>query len=78
MSTTVNYFFFQCRVVGEGEAGSKENATRVNANVVTADSGIAWHQKVTKKNFASLDCGAKVAAANPEAQNGLHLISYSK
>jgi len=66
------------RVVVEGEAGSKENATHVNANVVTADSGIAWHQKVTKKNFASLDCGAKVAAANPEAQNGLHLISYSK
>ena len=62
----------------DGEAGSKENATRVNANVATADSGVAWHQKVTKKNFASLDCGAKVAAANPEAQNGLHLISYSK
>ena len=62
------------------EAGSKENITRVHANTDSAEVGsvASWHQKVTKKNFASLDCGSKVAAANQEAQNALHLITPSK
>jgi len=61
-----------------GEAfGSKENTTGVNANTALVDS-VNWHQKITKKNFASLDCGAKVAAANQEAQNALNIISPSK
>ncbi len=55
--------------------GSKENTTRVSLS----DSNHGAHQiSRLKKNFASLDCGAKVAAANSEAQSALNIITPSR
>jgi sRNA-binding protein len=38
------------------------------------------HEKIKslKKNFASLDCGAKVVGANPESQGSGNIISNSR
>lgn len=53
--------------------GSKENTTKA-----MTDSNHGTHQIRLKKNFASLDCGAKVAAANAEAQSALNIITPSR
>jgi hypothetical protein len=34
--------------------------------------------KSLKKNFASLDCGAKIISANPESQGAANIISPSR
>lgn len=41
-------------------------------------SEAAPHPNRMKKNFASLDCGAKVAGANPEAQSASNIITPSR
>ena len=75
-----NMWWTRLKNLNTGEAGSKENTTRVHDNTASVEAGVvaSWHKKVTKKNFGNLDCGAKVAAANQEAQNALHLITPSK
>lgn len=57
--------------------GAKENSTRLavpEPHVTNANH----HTARLKKNFASLDCGAKVAAANSEAQSALNIITPSR
>ena len=54
----------------------KENATR--SSVPEVHPGTTPQIARLKKNFASLDCGAKVAAANAEAQSPLNIITASR
>ena len=49
-----------------------------NAEKVTSVESPQETAKALKKNFASLDCGAKVVSANPESQGAGNIISPSR
>lgn len=53
----------------------KENSTKITSPDHPSSSS---NQIRLKKNFASLDCGAKVAASNAEAQSALNIITPSR
>ena len=52
----------------EGQAENKTSEANPNAP----------HHPKMKKNFASQDCGAKIAGANAEAQSALNVITPSR
>lgn len=65
---------------GNGER-SGENSTVLaseGGQSSHAHHAIPVHLARLKKNFASLDCGAKIAAANAEAQSALNIITSSR
>lgn len=61
----------------QGGAKSSENVTYVKGSEMTSDSP-AGKVLNLKKNFASLDCGAKVVSANPESQGAGNIISPAR
>lgn len=51
--------------------GNKESNKTTNVNINSVAGGL-------KKNFASLDCGAKIAAANAESQSATNIFTPSR